>query len=422
MPEAAFVRCLSNAAFEAIYEMRKERLIMKMEQVKETLAIAMWDSSWLRRRYVGGGFESFDKALDELVERGYNAVRIDPFPHMIANAPDGTNSERFFDPTGFSHQIYGFALWGSPWSVYIYPRRDLVDFIKKCESRNVYVILATWLKPTGEPRNEWITGPSDVIRMWNETLEFLSENDCLKNIIGVDIHNEIPNGACNNWLYSQLSAIEEPSEKQKFYTNYFHKVISELKKNWPELSISASCDGAFFFKVLDMDYTHFDFLDIHIWAERVACDFLKDTEMEQIRQFGFITGKSSKTSYVGVKRELPPDVHFEEISNQIHENWYKNRTIIEEQLEAQIAYVAEIGKKYGVPIGCTEGWGTIVWQEHPLLSWDLNKDAGIMAAKLGQKYEYKFNCQSNFCGPQFASLWKDIDYHQEVTSIIRGNK
>ena len=71
--------------------------------------------------------------------------------------------------------------------------------------------------------------------------------------------------------------------------------------------------------------------------------------MEQIRQFGFITGKSSKTSYVGVKRELPPDVHFEEISNQIHENWYKNRTIIEEQLEAQIAYVAEIGKKYGVP-------------------------------------------------------------------------
>ena len=49
---------------------------MKLNDVKKPLAITMWDSSWLRRRYAGGGFESFDTALDELVERGYNAVRI----------------------------------------------------------------------------------------------------------------------------------------------------------------------------------------------------------------------------------------------------------------------------------------------------------------------------------------------------------
>ena len=45
---------------------------MKLNDVKKPLAITMWDSSWLRRRYAGGGFESFDTALDELVERGYN--------------------------------------------------------------------------------------------------------------------------------------------------------------------------------------------------------------------------------------------------------------------------------------------------------------------------------------------------------------
>ena len=77
---------------------------MRLNELKSPLAITMWDSSWLRRRYAGGGFESFDTAVDELVERGYNAVRLDVFPHMIANAPDGSNSERFLDPTGASHQ------------------------------------------------------------------------------------------------------------------------------------------------------------------------------------------------------------------------------------------------------------------------------------------------------------------------------
>ena len=68
---------------------------MRMDRLTEPLAITMWDSSWLRRRYDGGGFESFDKALDELTGRGYNAVRIDAFPHMISGAPDDTVSERF---------------------------------------------------------------------------------------------------------------------------------------------------------------------------------------------------------------------------------------------------------------------------------------------------------------------------------------
>ena len=38
---------------------------MKITELKEPLAIAMWDSSWLRRRYAGGGFDDFDRALTD---------------------------------------------------------------------------------------------------------------------------------------------------------------------------------------------------------------------------------------------------------------------------------------------------------------------------------------------------------------------
>ncbi|MCX6971161.1 MAG: hypothetical protein NTV93_13555 [Verrucomicrobia bacterium] len=47
------------------------------------LAITMWDFSWIERRWSGAGYEDWDQALDELTERGYNAVRIDAFPHLL---------------------------------------------------------------------------------------------------------------------------------------------------------------------------------------------------------------------------------------------------------------------------------------------------------------------------------------------------
>ena len=126
--------------------------------------------------------------------------------------------------------------------------------------------------------------------------------------------------------------------------------------------------------------------------------------------------------YSTALKRIPCDINFEKYNNAIQEQWVKNRSYIEEELEKQIATVAEICKQYGVPYGCTEGWGTVCWAEHPLLSWDLIKDSAIMAAKLGYKYGYTFNCQSNFCEPQFISLWRDVEHHREVTDIIKGVK
>ncbi|BDZ48163.1 hypothetical protein GCM10025867_04040 [Frondihabitans sucicola] len=50
-------------------------------------AISMWDFSWLERRWPGAGYENWDTALSELVERGYDAVRIDAYPHLLSADP-----------------------------------------------------------------------------------------------------------------------------------------------------------------------------------------------------------------------------------------------------------------------------------------------------------------------------------------------
>lgn len=404
---------------------------MTLNELKKPLAIAMWDSSWLRRRYEGGGFESFDRALDELLERGYNAVRIDPFPHMIANAPDGTNAERFLDPPSVTHRV-GFAAWGSPWTVYIYPRRDVVEFLRKCEARGIRVLLSTWLKPTAEKRNELLWGKEDLVRIWDETLLFLKENDCLGPVIGVDVQNEIPYGACNTWLYRQMNALPRSpyegrprsQEQIAYYRAYFSDVIRELKMRWSELPISASLDhGTFMDGAENMDFSCYDFLDVHMWAENAGSNFLKPRKLYQkLKSFGEPETLYTyvRSGYLDPHSRVAGDIEFEEISKALHESWYQNRALCEEWLESRVATVSEIARRYGIPCGNTEGWGPIHWLEHPLVSWDMVKDAGIIGARLGKKYGYAFNCQSNFCEPQFRSLWKDVDYHRSVTDLIRG--
>ena len=52
------------------------------------LAITMWEFSWLERRWPGAGYEDWDLALSELADRGYDAVRIDAFPHLIRHDPE----------------------------------------------------------------------------------------------------------------------------------------------------------------------------------------------------------------------------------------------------------------------------------------------------------------------------------------------
>ena len=58
-----------------------------MTSLPHPRAITMWDFSWLERRWAGAGYEDWDRALAELAERGYDSVRIDAYPHLIAADP-----------------------------------------------------------------------------------------------------------------------------------------------------------------------------------------------------------------------------------------------------------------------------------------------------------------------------------------------
>ena len=63
--------------------------IQKISEVSKPLAITMVDYSWMLKHHRYGAYEDHDRFFSELVERGYNAVRMDCFPHLIAADENG---------------------------------------------------------------------------------------------------------------------------------------------------------------------------------------------------------------------------------------------------------------------------------------------------------------------------------------------
>jgi hypothetical protein len=73
------------------------------------------------------------------------------------------------------------------------------------------------------------------------------------------------------------------------------------------------------------------------------------------------------------------------------------------------------------PLITTEAWAIVDYKDWPLLKWDWVKDLchlGVQhAASSGQ---WLAIATSNFCGPQFDGMWRDVLWHREMTAIIRS--
>jgi len=400
----------------------EERSLPGISKIKKPIAIAMWDFSWLLRHYPAGEFEDWDRVLDGLAERGYNAIRMDAFPHQVAADPEGKVQEEFYYPKNNWHP----AMWGNNYTMYSRPREGLLEFLPKCRARNIRVGLATWFMAYTEK----IKGLEGFVRVWDETLRFVEQHGLLDNVLYVDVLNEYPLFHGFNWLKEKLEAIKDAkleevvpvgenkeganqwkavggvyNEVQRsYYKHFMTEALKKLAEKWPGLDFFASQTFNPAVAWQDMDYSQFAAMDVHFW-------FMMNEKLH---------GGTGYWKNIHNISSCPNDLEFAEVQKKVMGNWQANKAELVEWMENNVREVAEISKKLKIPCGNTEGWGPINWLDHPALTWDLVKEAGEMCARLGAKYGYMFNCSSNFTHPQFPRLWNDVKWHQKVTSIIRN--
>lgn len=389
---------------------------------RHPLAIVMWDFSWLLHHYPTGAFEDYDACLDGLVERGYNAIRLDCFPQFIADSDERPAQEVYFHGKPSTLR----ELWQNPYSIDSRPRESLIEMLTKCRERDIHLGLSSWFLSHGTDRNKEFKGVEGLVRAWHETLTFLANEGLLENVLYVDLLNEYPLWNGYSWFKDEIARIgkeaikerdeekaNEPvlevmmgnwsgynAEQTNFYNDFIATAIRQLKAEWPNLRFFASqtCDYAV--PWTKTDHSLFEVMDIHIWLILYR-EFFRSTD------------------YFPKVHVRAHDRDYRECDRAMREYWQAHRAEVVGWMEKEIKERAQAAHALDVPIGNTEGWGPINWEEHPYLNWEFTKEAAEICIPLARKYGYQFICTSNFTHPQFPSLWADVAWHRHVTDLIK---
>jgi|WetSurMetagenome_2_1015567.scaffolds.fasta_scaffold05550_2 hypothetical protein len=411
---AILIPGISNNAYRPLPNADNSFLI-KVSDLKKPLAIAMWDYSWVLRHHRYGEFENWDKVLEELAVRGYNAIRIDAMPQFVAEDSFGKREEEFRSvKSGWKP-----AIWGNDYTMSFRPREALLEFLPKCQKYGIKVGLATWFMRHGTSRKNIFLEEGGLLRAWDETLFFLQSHDLLSNVIYVDLLNEYPNWHGYDWFSNNMNKLSDLKRykldnpdanipdsayveshgnplQQNFYNDFINTTIKALKGKYNDLDFFASLDSGMDLDRIDL--SNFDAIDYHVWFSHS----------------GKIPGLNEISS-------LDQTQDYRKVYAGLLDYWKGNKEILINWMDGRISDIAHTSSVHNLVCGNTEGWGPIFWYDHPELDWKWVKECASICVDLARKHDnYKFICTSNFTHPQFKGIWDDVSWHKQITSLIKA--
>lgn len=378
-------RELKNAGFLHIPQKEVERFIMRLTRLSHPLAITMWDFSWLERRWPGAGYEDWDQALDELQERGYDAIRIDAYPHLVALDPQ---REWELLPTWNQQD------WGSPALTRVQVLPALTQFLEKCRERGLLVGLSSWFRRDRADSRMLLTTPEKLAMAWQKTLQSIEAANLLDTILYVDLCNEFPLHIWAPYFAPDASDEDEVLRDTPEGQRWMNEAITLLRTAYPDLDYCFSFTTEF---SVQQNVAIHDLLELHIWMVQ-WCDFYE--------QVGYHFERFEAIGYENMVQRAEPLYH----SRPDH--W-------QQALRQGIELAAEWSRTAGKPLITTECWGVVDYKDWPLLNWDWIKELceiGVQNASATGRWAAL--ATSNFCGPQFVGMWRDIAWHRRLTDLI----
>ena len=362
------------------------------QEVVHPRAITMWDFSWLERCWPGAGFEDWDLALDELTERGYNAVRIEAYPHLVGVDP---TKEWVLD------EVWNQQDWGSPDRIKVQVQPALNEFIRKCSERDVKVGLSSWYRTDTTHQEMTITTPEIMAQRWINTLKTIEEAGLLDNILYVDLCNEWPGDIWAPFFHELYPKVYWGQWDAPESMVWMQKAIALVREAYPDMPLVFSTDSQDLWRFKN-DLSYFDLVEHHIWmANQNQGEFLKAIEYKNGR-FDPQAYKHVQANAERVYREKPD---------------YWNNLLL-----TQIKETAAVANRIGKPLITTECWGIIDYKDWPMLNWDWVKDLCEMGVKeAAATGQWVGIATSNFCAPQFVGMWRDIEWHRRLTTLIKSS-
>ena len=349
-------------------------------------AVAMWDFSWLTRRWPGAGFEDWGTALDELLERGYDAVRIDAFPHLLAADPD---AEWELLPFWDCHD------WGSPLPVTVRPWPALADFIRLCRDRGIAVGLSSWFHPDATDARLRIKSPADHAAAWARTLDLIEGEGLLDALLYVDLCNEWPHPNWALFFKDQPTGAGYDDWSTEPAMAWMRAAIDVFRPNSRGLPLTFSMLPNKRWARRDLDFL--DFLAPHIWMAQ-ASDYYE--------RFGYDYPTQGLRGYRMLQQHARPLYEAE------RDHW-------QAELVRLIRETAALSVELERAVVTSEGWALVEWRDLPGLDWGLMKELcelGVRSAAATGRWAAI--ATSGMCEPQFVGMWRDVAWHRGLTDLI----
>lgn len=379
---------LPTAAAAGIVLSGSAGLVNAASKSKHPRAITMWEFSWIERRWPGAGYEDWDKALDELKDRGYDAVRIDPFPHLLATDPHKTWTLL---------PEWNTQVWGSPDVNRIVLMPALTEFIGKCRARGIKVGLSTWYREDEDKTRLKISGPEMMSAQWIKTLDTIASAGLLDAILYVDLCNEWPGV---DWAPFVKPAMTYGDWHKPESMAWMHKSIALVREKYPQLPLQFSFAGDPA-PATKQELSDFDLLDTHVWMTQQN------------------NGEFYKLTGYNYERFDPKG--YTNLSLKADDAYRARPQYWQDLLTKEIDRLAAWSKKISFPLATTECWAIVDYKDWPLLKWDWVKDLCALGAKrAAASGQWLAIATSNFCGPQFVGMWRDAAWHRELTQAIRS--
>lgn len=393
---------------------------MRNDLAPNRLTIAMWDFSWMFMHYPGGAFEDFDKATDELLERGFNTIRIDAFPLIIGK----------LDSLNQIVTIPGNPLfnWGQSDKDRLHsPVQELISFMEVTKSKNIKVILSTWgngciefpdiLKDYTDRKVFW--------NAWERTLDILKEKDLLGHVVYVDFDQEFPFFSPFQYEINRLGLIKEKNstsssgamedagksrsgynefawnpDQMEFVRDLMSSTLNHFQKKYPGLRFTFSLT-AFWEEVRAMKLNLFDVLELHIW-------------MSSSPRFG------TRSQFDATVKDRG-DHDYSDYMSRIDQTMKSVRPMLLKDMHNRLTFAKEWSEEIGAPLTTTESWGPWWHMDHKDLDWKWLYDWCEQCMGLASDYGLWGATPWNYSHPYWAN-WKNIEWYKKVNSGFLNGK